>query len=211
MLESFLYKKLAKFLWNHNLEEQDLIVVKNNERKSEGRAVLELASQVFGFDAKTIEHVFSPPGNVSQIVKEPTTWKHSTVAYAPQEGRGCNTTQDERSTVSKTSLTSLIASRCLLAILKNMMVRPSLFDYMFAIYVDLNEFELDVAGIDDLKDQGKQIAIPYNDPTTGNNLYGLVDSKYLMPLSWDDTSASVHMKSIYVSADIKKGLISNAV
>ena len=204
VLESFLYKKLAKLMWNHNLEEKDMLLVKQNQRRSDARAVMDLAAEVFGFDNKMVEHVFSPFGNVRKEVREPSSWNIKQ-ALLPTGKDGVNPPRLDEAEF-QSFLTIFNSKPMFLGDVENMMIRPSLFDYVFAFYVDLNEFELDVGAIQHLMQySANKPVIPHNNTADGSTTIGQQQGTgYLMPYGWEDNADSIHLKAIYISAEINK-------
>jgi hypothetical protein len=147
ILESFLTKKFAKILGNHNLEEADFIIKPGNHwphtRQTDSRDLMIPVAEAIGKTEKQLNKLFgSSPG----FVQEPTpAMLAAAIKYRETKESKPWKPIFERDfePAEVTHLLNMFNSKLFFADdVSNSVLRPGDFDYVFAIFVDLSSFIL---------------------------------------------------------------------
>ena len=132
VVSSFLLKVFAKLTLKHNLLEEELIDIATDGRQTTSKQAMTLAAQVFGISKNDIGKVFETSKvGLKDILIEPGT----------KNLKKINQWYDELSFLDADSLLKVFNTKPFFAgDVQNMVSRPSLFDYVFGIFVNEDEF-----------------------------------------------------------------------
>ena len=193
VLESFLLKKLAKILGNHNLEEEDFILSLNEARRSSARTSMALAASALSIPSGSVvvDSMFGKSGDM----KDPNFLSAINlldVGVGKEKEVKLNTAEFQ-------ALLSVFNSKPFFeGNVDESLFRPCLFDYVFATFIDLDNFELD-----ELSSENAINALSDELQLTGEPL-SLFKDKFIYHDSKTSSKNSIHIKSIYTNAAVVK-------